>query len=234
MICGLVSECGCVREVELRKRACLGVGCTGLDAVRSIGERIVVQELVVVLGSGLLLVIGEVFVRRVFKMHASNLLKAVLKPRTLSAASRQRSVSDGGRERRSLSPDNRLPPPVLAARKAASVAPVVKKMTCMCSPTNHPGSFRCRYHREMAAKAASAAVSFPRGRSPAPARPSTKSVGGDAQSNIIFSEVNRTLPGRASHISRSPTGRTSRLQKMTMGTGFEEEEEELTCSISDE
>ncbi|XP_024366792.1 uncharacterized protein [Physcomitrium patens] len=166
-------------------------------------------------------------------MHASNLLKAVLKPRTLSAASRQRSVSDGGRERRSLSPDNRLPPPVLAARKAASVAPVVKKMTCMCSPTNHPGSFRCRYHREMAAKAASAAVSFPRGRSPAPARPSTKSVGGDAQSNIIFSEVNRTLPGRASHISRSPTGRTSRLQKMTMGTGFEEEEE-LTCSISDD
>ncbi|KAL9667783.1 hypothetical protein QQ045_002151 [Rhodiola kirilowii] len=22
-----------------------------------------------------------------------------------------------------------------------------KKNLCMCSPTNHPGSFRCRYHR---------------------------------------------------------------------------------------
>lgn len=42
MICGLVSECGCVWEVEFRKCVCLGVGCIGLDVVCSIGERIVV------------------------------------------------------------------------------------------------------------------------------------------------------------------------------------------------
>lgn len=166
-------------------------------------------------------------------MNASNLLKTVLRPRALSAASRQRSVSEGTRERRSLSPDNRLPSSTLVSKKSPASAPVVKKTTCMCSPTNHPGSFRCRYHREMAAKSAAAAASIPRGRSPSPASPSFKRSQSEMLNSVVFSEVNRTLPGCASRTSRSPTGRTSRLQKMTMSTGFEEEDE-IMCLIAND
>lgn len=38
--------------------------------------------------------------------------------------------------------------------KAASTSPNRKssaaKVSCMCAPTNHPGSFRCRHHRNSA------------------------------------------------------------------------------------
>uniref|UniRef100_A0A0A8YYR5 Uncharacterized protein n=1 Tax=Arundo donax TaxID=35708 RepID=A0A0A8YYR5_ARUDO len=46
-----------------------------------------------------------------------------------------------------------------AAVTAPRSAAAPKKLTCLCSPTDHPGSFRCSRHRN------------PRGR-PAPAAPS--------------------------------------------------------------
>ncbi|KAL8242569.1 hypothetical protein R6Q59_012872 [Mikania micrantha] len=36
-------------------------------------------------------------------------------------------------------------PPSPTARKSSA-----NKMTCMCAPTNHRGSFRCRHHRNSA------------------------------------------------------------------------------------
>ncbi|KNA16219.1 hypothetical protein SOVF_091100 [Spinacia oleracea] len=36
-----------------------------------------------------------------------------------------------------------------------------KKKTCMCSPTTHPGSFRCSYHKSLEAKKQQNMVSYP-------------------------------------------------------------------------
>ncbi|XP_073034857.1 uncharacterized protein [Primulina eburnea] len=37
--------------------------------------------------------------------------------------------------------------PVTPNRRISVSPPVVQKRTCMCSPTNHPGSFRCSLHK---------------------------------------------------------------------------------------
>lgn len=146
-------------------------------------------------------------------MHAQNLLKAVLKPRSLSASSSKRSSVNGGSGReRASSPDGRLPSASVAPRKSVSASSSPVKMTCMCSPTNHPGSFRCRFHREQQKRAA-AVVALP-----------TSPRAGSKESTNIFNEVNRTLPGRPHHQSKSPQGRTSRLSRMSLGTDSEEEE----------
>ncbi|KAF7091774.1 hypothetical protein CFC21_094330 [Triticum aestivum] len=34
-----------------------------------------------------------------------------------------------------------------ATSRCAGAAPSTGKLTCLCSPTNHPGSFRCTRHR---------------------------------------------------------------------------------------
>lgn len=151
-------------------------------------------------------------------MHAQNLLKAVLKPRSLSASSSKKSSVNGGSGReRASSPDGRLPSASVAPRKSVSASSSPVKMTCMCSPTNHPGSFRCRFHREQQKRAA-AVVALPT--SP---RAGSRDAGSKESTNI-FNEVNRTLPGRPHHLSKSPQGRTSRLSRMSLGTDSEEEE----------
>ncbi|WOH03570.1 hypothetical protein DCAR_0622969 [Daucus carota subsp. sativus] len=33
------------------------------------------------------------------------------------------------------------------ARLGGQRGPVARKQRCLCSPTSHPGSFRCRYHQ---------------------------------------------------------------------------------------
>jgi hypothetical protein len=85
------------------------------------------------------------------------------------------------------------------------------KMTCMCSPTNHPGSFRCRFHRAQKQAVVIALPSTPR-----------KKV--SSRDSDILSEVNRCLPGLHQSTSRATPVRCSRLKNMTLGSGLEEEE----------
>lgn len=82
----------------------------------------------------------------IVRMHASNLLKAVLKPRSISSnSSGQKLNAKDARGPQSSSPDSGLS---LSVTKKASPAPKpAVKMSCLCAPTNHAGSFRCRLHR---------------------------------------------------------------------------------------
>lgn len=154
-------------------------------------------------------------------MNASKLLKAVLRPRALqnNVGRTPTATTDGPSSRRSLSPDSRLPASTLSSKRSST--PV--KMTCMCSPTNHPGSFRCKYHRAQAARQA-AVVALP-------SSPRRKAATRDSD---ILSEVNRCLPGMQPSTSRSTTVRCSRLKNMTYGSGLEEEEEALALSYNRE
>jgi hypothetical protein len=80
----------------------------------------------------------------------------------------------------------------------------------MCSPTNHPGSFRCRFHRAQKEQALVAVKK-------------TKKVVAARDSDIL-SEVSRCLPGAHQVNSRGTPLRCSRLRNMTLGSGLEEEE----------
>ncbi|CAM6046567.1 unnamed protein product [Sphagnum compactum] len=72
-------------------------------------------------------------------MHASNLLKAVLKPQAPSSGEKSPVTASA------------VPCAKISSKKSAkktmvsTSAPV--KMTCLCAPTKHAGSFRCRLHR---------------------------------------------------------------------------------------
>uniref|UniRef100_A0A0D9VM87 Uncharacterized protein n=1 Tax=Leersia perrieri TaxID=77586 RepID=A0A0D9VM87_9ORYZ len=44
----------------------------------------------------------------------------------------------------------------MACNDASAPAPAKKKLACLCSPTNHPGSFRCIRHRTPSSSAAAA------------------------------------------------------------------------------
>ncbi|XP_024377480.1 uncharacterized protein [Physcomitrium patens] len=139
-------------------------------------------------------------------MNASKLLKAVLRPRSLQTnVGRSPTVSDGPSSRRSLSPDSRLPKDLASKRSSSPV-----KMTCMCSPTNHPGSFRCRFHRAQKQRDVVALPSSPKSKT-------------HTRDSDILCEVNRTLPGMHPSTSRSTPVRCSRLKNMTLGSDVEEE-----------
>ncbi|KAG0556212.1 hypothetical protein KC19_11G035400 [Ceratodon purpureus] len=84
------------------------------------------------------------------KMHASKLLKGVLISRTLNSTSSNQESSSASspnstpaRGKRAFSSDNALTSTSLIPKKTSS--PV--KTTCLCAPTKHAGSFRCRLHR---------------------------------------------------------------------------------------
>ena len=58
------------------------------------------------------------------------------------------SLSSGVRfsiDSRSISPNRSISNHVVAAKKNRPIS--AQKKTCMCSPTNHPGSFRCSLHK---------------------------------------------------------------------------------------
>ncbi|XP_062221669.1 uncharacterized protein LOC133921002 [Phragmites australis] len=54
--------------------------------------------------------------------------------------------------------------PTAAVSRAPRSAAAPKKLTCLCSPTNHPGSFRCSRHRSPRGRAAPAAQGGEMGR----------------------------------------------------------------------
>jgi hypothetical protein len=160
--------------------------------------------------------------RRSTKMHASNLLKAVLKPRSLSSTTSgrkqslvtpQNEVTTKGKRISSL--DHSLPSAtsVIARKSSHSSSPPVK-VTCLCSPTNHPGSFRCRHHRTGnplgSASASSSKASGASSRAPtADSRQAAHMIRANGMHNLP------SLPGPPpSSLARSPLGRTSRLNPM--------------------
>jgi hypothetical protein len=159
---------------------------------------------------------------RYTKMHASNLLKAVLKPRSLSSTTSgrkqslvtpQNEVTTKGKRISSL--DHSLPSAtsVIARKPSHSSSPPVK-VTCLCSPTNHPGSFRCRHHRTGnplgSASASSSKTSGASSRVPAAdSRQAAHMIRANGMHNLP------SLPGPPpSSLARSPLGRTSRLNPM--------------------
>lgn len=71
-------------------------------------------------------------------MHASNLLKAVLKPGLHTKESKPRGP-------RASSPDSGLS--LTVTKKSGPAPKPAVKMSCLCAPTSHAGSFRCRLHR---------------------------------------------------------------------------------------
>lgn len=83
------------------------------------------------------------------KMHASNFLKGVLKHRSANSSSPYQQSGNATpdntttRGKRASSPDNTLPCTNSTSKKSSSLA----KMACLCAPTKHVGSFRCRLHR---------------------------------------------------------------------------------------
>lgn len=169
------------------------------------------------------------------RMHASNLLKAVLKPRSMSAKSSKNSLSlgdHGAKSKRSMSFDSCLPSAAsITAKKLLSASSSTAKVTCMCSPTNHPGSFRCRLHR---AQSASIVPSSPCNEGCS--AESNKEVE-HAEDDSILNEVNRTIPGWSRSLSSRPQGRTSRLNQMTLGRETKEldaHQDDTTVSPSEE
>jgi hypothetical protein len=82
-------------------------------------------------------------------MHASNLLKAVLKPRSISGSSQGQSLNSKDSKSRgnrgAAAPDSGLS--LNVTKKGGPIPKPAVKMSCLCAPTNHAGSFRCRLHR---------------------------------------------------------------------------------------
>lgn len=170
-------------------------------------------------------------------MHASNLLKAVLKPRSMSAKSSKNSSSlgdHGAKSKRSMSFDSCLTSAAsITAKKLLSASSSTVKMTCMCSPTNHPGSFRCRLHRAQSATIV-------------PSSPCNEGYSAESNKEVehaedddssILNEVNRTIPGWSRSLSSRPQGRTSRLNQMTLGRETKEldpHEDDTTVSPAEE
>lgn len=78
-------------------------------------------------------------------MQASNLLKAVLKPQSFTSSSERKSLNiSKARGTRPPLADSGLH---LVVNKKIAPVPKPVKMSCICAPTNHAGSFRCRLHR---------------------------------------------------------------------------------------
>lgn len=83
-------------------------------------------------------------------MHASKLLKGVLISRTLNSTSSDQESSSAStnapaRGKRAFSSDSSALTSASLVPKKTSSSPV--KTTCLCAPTKHAGSFRCRLHR---------------------------------------------------------------------------------------
>lgn len=90
------------------------------------------------------------------EMHASKLLKGVLKPRTLNSTTANDQASNStsntsdasgagtARGKRAFNPDNTISSTTLTPKKIITVP---ERTACLCAPTKHAGSFRCRLHR---------------------------------------------------------------------------------------
>lgn len=142
-------------------------------------------------------------------MHVSNLLKAVLKPCNFSSKPSNQPMNAP----KTASGGPRLPEPrkvlnkQLQEKKRPSSHP---KMTCLCAPTTHPGSFRCRMHR--ASLACSITRETPHLSTPKPVQRSHNNICGQKQ-------VVPTMLWLAPNPQRSRSRpRPSRLSRVVVAT----------------
>lgn len=189
-------------------------------------------------------------------MHASNLLKAVLKPRNLSSTTssgkgqslvtttttttttpQQNDVVSTKGKRNISSPDFSHPSAGVIAKKSSHhpSSPPAVKMVCLCSPTNHPGSFRCRLHRAekaLRSSPSSASSSKAASSSAAAAPPPTAAALYPSSSMTTRAAGMRNLEATPSHphLAKSPPGRTSRLNRMVANTQQQQLEEDTGSS----
>lgn len=182
---------------------------------------------------------------RLAKMHASNLLKAVLKPRSLSSTTssgkgqslttttttpQQNDVVSTKGKRNISSPDFPNPSASVIAKKSSHhpSSPPAVKMVCLCSPTNHPGSFRCRLHRAEKALRSSASSSKAASSSAGAAPPPTAAALYPSSSMTTRAAGMRNLEATPSHnhLAKSPPGRTSRLNRMVANAQQQQSEED--------
>jgi hypothetical protein len=167
-------------------------------------------------------------------MHASNLLKAVLKPRTLSTtAGKKQSLvntpqNDGSCTKGNLmssSDHSSLPSAASVIARQSSLrhsslrhssSPPPVKMTCLCSPTSHPGSFRCRLHRtdKQSPGAASSSSSEASTTSCITAPAADSSYQAAMMRAASTGMHNPAGSHRPSPLAKSPPGRPSRLNRM--------------------
>lgn len=154
-------------------------------------------------------------------MNASNLLQSVLKPRN----STSRPLSSPKKNRKILNKSFTASENVVPTGR--SILKPASPQICLCSPTNHPGSFRCRLHR---------ALKAPPGSSPI----TTAKVG---QSKHVLSaeasiKSNPSTPP-PNHETRSRfERRPSRLSKVVMATdpemGVVTSIQKVTCTLVSE
>ncbi|KAG4955304.1 hypothetical protein AAZX31_15G005400 [Glycine max] len=73
-------------------------------------------------------------------------------PRSYSSAFASTSTSTSSTSFSPVRVQEHRPLPSKSERNKDAVSSSSEKRTCMCSPTNHPGSFRCAYHKQLAEK----------------------------------------------------------------------------------
>jgi len=154
-------------------------------------------------------------------MHASNLLKAVLKPQAPSSGEKSTSVT----------PCAVTPSTKISTKKAAKIGKVSTetppvKMTCLCAPTKHAGSFRCRFHRSQTQLGANPV--------PSSSPPKTKDL--EVVVSVTESRICSIMPEiilkpvvslpapPPNSMARSPRRGTSRLNRMVVASHCDETE----------
>ncbi|KAF8730093.1 hypothetical protein HU200_017059 [Digitaria exilis] len=101
-------------------------------------------------------------------------------------------------------------------RSAAGPSTGKKKLTCLCSPTNHPGSFRCIRHRNGPRGAAAPSIGGEGG--PGPSR--GRAAKGRSVRSLLLQRISSCPSGDRGRQRRRGSGdfepRPSRLRLMNM------------------
>lgn len=93
-------------------------------------------------------------------MNASNLLQSALRPRNFSSSPR-RPVNSPKRNRKVSSKLCTASENVVPAGGSIHQNALPATQRCLCSPTTHPGSFRCRLHRASKAHPSTCSTATP-------------------------------------------------------------------------
>ncbi|KAL2651382.1 hypothetical protein R1flu_019510 [Riccia fluitans] len=176
--------------------------------------------------------LGCIVVPSYKRMHASNLLKAVLKPRSITSSGQSLNTNDSKSRSSSRASKPETSLSVSVSKKAAP------KMSCLCAPTNHAGSFRCRLHRgnqqswggKPLTPAAPAAPPTPKStpspaENPTPVSPEAALPVGDTgiSKRLLHHQTSRQPSNNFSHPHnhRSFDGRPSRLSRVSVANEAE-------------
>lgn len=154
------------------------------------------------------------------KIHASKLLKGVLMSRTLNSASSDQESSSASnpntvpsRGKRSFYSDKAISSATLISKETS----LVVKTTCLCAPTKHAGSFRCRLHRTTQ-KHWDGRRTFPTSATKASSSTSLPANENSGNIGVIAPWANGLQVPQAGCISRTGAARPSRLRTVVVAT----------------